>query len=295
MRVTDSLKYVVLNRDLSRIKQDIDSTQNKIASGKRITTPSDDPVSASSGIGLQAEKDMNDQYIRNLEKLKTLGGFYDTTVTGIHDLLTQAKEIAITQASSTMDATTRKSSAEQIKGIIEQLVTLGNTKVGNSYIFGGENSSVVPFKLNSDYSVTFNGSQNVSSIYIDRGTQESLSISGYQVFISDTNIFEGLKKLKDSLEANDPSKIKETLDDLEAALNKTQANIAHVGTYVAKIESYIDYKDVRNLDIDESLSEMMDVDIAQAITEFNTLSNAYEAMLYSMAKIQNLSVLNYLR
>jgi flagellin-like hook-associated protein FlgL len=39
---------------------------------------------------------------------------------------------------------------------------------------------------------------------------------------------------------------------------------------------------------------MMDVDIVQIVTEFNALSNAYEAMLYSMAKIQNLSVLNYL-
>lgn len=295
MRVTDSLKYAILNKNLTRIKQNIDAAQNKIASGKRITTPSDDPVAASSGIGLEAEKNMNNQYIRNLEKIKTLGGFYDTATTGIHDLLTKAKEIAITQASSTMDATTRMSSAEEIKGIIEQLVTIGNTKIGNSYIFGGEKGSVIPFTLNSDYSVTFNGSEDVSSVYIDKGTKEVSGISGHRVFISDTNIFEGLKKLKDSLEANDQSKIKETLNDLEASLNKTQANIAHVGTYVAKIESYIEYKDVRNLDIDESMSEMMDVDIAQAITEFNALSNAYEAMLYSMAKIQNLSVLNYLR
>jgi len=295
MRVTDSIKYAVLNKNLARIKQNIDATQNKIASGKRIVTPSDDPVASASGIGLESEKNMNSQYIRNLEKLKTLGGFYDTSITGIHDLLTKAKGIAITQASSTMDATTRKASAEQVKGIIEQLVTIGNTKIGNSYIFGGEKSSVVPFTLDSDYNVTFNGSEDVSSVYIDKNTKEDASISGHRVFISDTNIFEALKKLKDSLEANDQAKIQESLDDLESSLNKTQANIAHVGTYVAKIESYIEYKDVRSLDIEESLSKMMDIDIARAVTDFNALSNAYEAMLYSMAKVQNLSVLNYMR
>ncbi|HOV89823.1 MAG TPA: flagellar hook-associated protein FlgL [Syntrophorhabdaceae bacterium] len=295
MRITDSLKYAILNKNLARIKQQIDTTQNKIASGKRITTPSDDPVSASSGIGLEAEKNMNNQYIRNLERLKTLGGFYDTGITSIHDLLTKAKEIAITQASSTMDDKTRKSSAEEIKGIIEQLVTIGNTKIGNSYIFGGEKAGVVPFTLESDYAVTFNGSENVSSVYVDKGTKEASGISGYKVFISDNNIFDGLKKLKDGLEANDQSKIAKSLDDLEAALSKTQANISHVGTYVSKIQSYIEYKDTRNLDIDGSLSQMMDVDIAQAVTEFNALSTAYEAMLYSMAKIQNLSVLNYLQ
>lgn len=294
MRVTDRLKYAILNKNLARIKQNIDVAQNKIASGKRIIAPSDDPVAASSGIGLEAEKNMNSQYTRNLEKLKTLGGFYDTSVTGIHELLTKAKEIAITQASSTMDATTRRSSAEEIKGIIEQLVTIGNTKVGSSYIFGGEKAGEAPFTLDGDYNVTFNGTEDVSSIYIDKGTKEAAGISGYRVFISDSNIFDGLKKLKDALEANDASGIGETLDDLEAALSKTQANISHVGTYVSKIENYIEYKDVRNLDIDESLSQMMDVDIVQALTEFNALSNAYEAMLYSMAKIQNLSVLNYL-
>ncbi|MBP8626840.1 MAG: flagellar hook-associated protein FlgL [Syntrophorhabdales bacterium] len=294
MRVTDRLKYAILNKNLARIKQNIDVAQNKIASGKRIIAPSDDPVAASSGIGLEAEKNMNSQYTRNLEKLKTLGGFYDTSVTGIHELLTKAKEIAITQASSTMDATTRRSSAEEIKGIIEQLVTIGNTKVGSSYIFGGEKAGEAPFTLDGDYNVTFNGTEDVSSIYIDKGTKEAAGISGYRVFISDSNIFDGLKKLKDALEANDASGIGETLDDLEAALSKTQANISHVGTYVSKIENYIEYKDVRNLDIDESLSQMMDVDIAQVVTEFNALSNAYEAMLYSMAKIQNLSVLNYL-
>lgn len=294
MRVTDRLKYAILNKNLARIKQNIDVAQNKIASGKRIIAPSDDPVAASSGIGLEAEKNMNSQYTRNLEKLKTLGGFYDTSVTGIHELLTKAKEIAITQASGTMDATTRRSSAEEIKGIIEQLVTIGNTKVGSSYIFGGEKAGEAPFTLDGDYNVTFNGTEDVSSIYIDKGTKEAAGISGYRVFISDSNIFDGLKKLKDALEANDASGIGETLDDLEAALSKTQANISHVGTYVSKIENYIEYKDVRNLDIDESLSQMMDVDIAQVVTEFNALSNAYEAMLYSMAKIQNLSVLNYL-
>lgn len=294
MRVTDRLKYAILNKNLARIKQNIDVAQNKIASGKRIIAPSDDPVAASSGIGLEAEKNMNSQYTRNLEKLKTLGGFYDTSVIGIHELLIKAKEIAITQASSTMDATTRRSSAEEIKGIIEQLVTIGNTKVGSSYIFGGEKAGEAPFTLDGDYNVTFNGTEDVSSIYIDKGTKEAAGISGYRVFISDSNIFDGLKKLKDALEANDASGIGETLDDLEAALSKTQANISHVGTYVSKIENYIEYKDVRNLDIDESLSQMMDVDIAQVVTEFNALSNAYEAMLYSMAKIQNLSVLNYL-
>lgn len=295
MRVTDNLKYEIFTRNLTKIKELIDRTQNKIASGKKILTPSDDPVVASSGIGLEAEKAVIVQHERNLGKLKTLAGYYDTAITGINELLTKAKEVAVTQSSDTMDATTRRSSAEQIKGIIEQLVTIGNTKLGNTYIFAGEKTDTTPFTLNSDYTVTYNGTDEVPSIYIDRSTKENMGISGKRVFITDTNIFNVLKDLKDALETNDIDGIRASLNELESALDKTQTNLSYVGTYLSRIEDYILYKETQDLDIDETISNMLDVDIAQAVTDFNMLTNAYQAMLYSMGKIQELNVLNYLK
>ncbi|HPP05912.1 MAG TPA: flagellar hook-associated protein FlgL [Syntrophorhabdaceae bacterium] len=295
MRIADSLKYEIFTRNLSKIKELVDRTQNQIASGKKVLTPSDDPVAASSGIGLEVEKKINAQYERTLNKLKTLGGFYDTAITGIHDLLTKAKEIAITQASDTMDASTRRSSAEQVKGIIEQLVTIGNTKLGNTFIFGGEKTETTPFTLNDDYTVTYNGTVAVSSVYIDRATKEESGMSGDRVFISDTNIFTVLKGLKDALETNDVDGIKNALNGLDASLDKTETNLSFVGTFVSRIEDYTSYKETRDLDIDNVISSMLDVDITQAVTEFNALSNAYQALLYSMAKIQELNVLNYLK
>ncbi len=295
MRVTDSLKYETFTRNLSKIKGLVDTIQTKIASGKKVLSPSDDPVAFSSGIGLEVEKKMNLQYERALNKLKTLGGFYDTAITGIHDLLTKAKEIAITQASSTMDAATRKSSAEQIKGIIEQLVTIGNTKLGNTYIFGGEKTDLAPFTLNDDFTVTYTGTVDVSSVFIDRATKEESGISGSRVFISDTNIFTVLKDLKDALEENNVEGIKSSLDGLNASLEKTETNLSYIGTYASRIEDYISYKETRNLNIEEVISSMLDIDITQAVTEFNVLTNVYQAMLYSMAKIQEMNVLNYLK
>lgn len=295
MRVTDKVKFDAFKNNLSKIKSTIDMTQNKIASGKKILTPSDDPVSASVVVGFAAEKNQNIQFGRNLERLKTTGAFYQTSINSISDLLTRAKEIAVAQASDTMDASTRKSSSEEIKGIIERLVSIGNTKIGSSYIFGGKKSNTVPFSLDSDYKVTFNGTDDVSTIFVDRDTKEDAGISGDKVFISDTNIFDVLKTFKESLEKNDSSGIKSAMDDVEKSLEKTQINLAYVGTYTARIDKFIEYNETKNINITESLSNIMDVDMAQAVTDFNTLSSAYEAMLYTMSKIQSLSVLNYLR
>ncbi|MCX5807267.1 MAG: flagellar hook-associated protein FlgL [Proteobacteria bacterium] len=294
MRVTDKLRFDVFKNNLSSLKETLDKTQTRIASGKKILAPSDDPIAASAGVALEAEKNLNDRYKKNLEKLKTVGGFYDTSINSINDLLTRAKEISITQASDTMDASTRISANEEIKGIIEQLVTIGNTKVGNNYIFGGKKSNMKPFTIDADYNVTFNGSSDVDSIYVDKGTKEDAGISGQSVFISDTNVFTVLKNFSDALDGNDLTGIGEAIDNIDNSLEKTQTNLAHAGTYMARVENYIGYKETRDVDITESLSQMTDIDMTQAVTDFNTLSTAYEAMLYSMAKVQSLTILNYL-
>ena len=43
--------------------------------------------------------------------------------------------------------------AEELKEIIEHLVTLGNTKLTGTYIFGGKRANEAPFRLNKDYSI----------------------------------------------------------------------------------------------------------------------------------------------
>ena len=48
---------------------------------------------------------------------------------------------------STMDDTMQDSTSEEVKGIIEHLATVANTKLGNTYIFGGEQADSVPFQL----------------------------------------------------------------------------------------------------------------------------------------------------
>jgi flagellar hook-associated protein 3 FlgL len=295
MRVTDKVRFDVFKNNLSSMKETIDKTQTRIASGKKILAPSDDPVAASTGIELEAEKSLNDRYKKNLEKLKTVGGFYDTSINSMNDLLTRAKEISITQASDTMDASTRLSANEEIKGIIEQFVTIGNTKVGNSYIFGGKKSNIKPFTIDVDYNVTFNGSSDVDSVYIDKGTKEDAGMSGESVFISDTNIFTVLKDLSDALDGNDLTGIRSAIDTIDLTLDKTQTNLARAGTYMSRVENYIGHKETRDLNITESLSQAMDIDMTQAVTDFNSLSTAYEAMLYSMAKVQNLTIMNYLK
>jgi len=294
MRVTDKLRYDVFKRNLITIREEIDRTQTMIASGKKIVKPSDDPVAASVAMAFEVEKGINGQYTKNLERLHTVSCYYDTSLNTIHDLLIRAKEVAIAQASDTMNPSTRLSASEEIKGIIEQLVTIGNTKVGNTYIFGGKITDGIPFTMDDDYSVTFHGSSEVMEVYVDKRTTEKAGISGDQVFLSDTNIFNVLKDLKEALEGNDVEGIRESINAIDTSLDKAETNIAYAGTFSSALDRLIEAMNTRNNNIATTLSDILDADIEKVISDFNTLSTAYQALLYSMSRMQELSVLNYL-
>lgn len=295
MRISDRLRYEIFKRDLINVKSQIDRAQNMISSGMSVLKPSDNPVDFSVSLHFDSELKKQEQYERNISRLMMLGSYYDSAVNKIHELLTKAKEIAITQASDTMDASTRLSSSEEIKGIIEQLVSIGNTNVTGIYIFSGKALTTKPFDLNDDYSVTYNGTEDVMSVFTDTDVTEDLGISGHRIFISGTNMFSVLKDLKDALESNDLQGIRNSLDGLESALEKTETNMSYVGTYVAKLERAKDLLEVRRIETQKMRSEVREADLTKIISDFNALTLAYQTMLYAMAKIQELSILNYLR
>lgn len=293
MRISDRLRYEMFKSDLLRMKSHLDKFQAIVSSGKALLEPSDNPVDFSQSMRFDAELKRKEQYERNVSRLLLFGSYYDSALNKIHELLTKAKEIAISQASDTIDASTRLSSSEEIKGIIEQLVAIGNTNLSGMYIFSGRAIDRKPFELNDDYTVSYNGTEDVMKVAVEKEIEADLGMSGLRVL--DDDLFSTLKNLKDALESNDGEGIRESLDGLDRALRKTEANLAYVGTSVGKLERIIDLIKTRKTDIQVLQSEIQDADLTKVISDFNAMTLAYQTMLYAMAKIQELSILNYLR
>ncbi|MGD9579130.1 MAG: flagellar hook-associated protein FlgL, partial [Syntrophorhabdus sp.] len=185
MRITDRFKYDLFMYQFNSVKSSLDRVQEQIASQKKVNRPSDDPVAFSTYVSLNSESLLYEQLNRNIQRVTTFGKVYDTSFNTMGDLLTQAKEVAINHASGSMDDALRKTAISQIESIIEQLVTLGNTVVGDTYVFGGKQSTSAPFRLNPDYSVDFlvaEGSETANEIYVDRGSTAQYNISGIDAF-----------------------------------------------------------------------------------------------------------------
>jgi flagellin-like hook-associated protein FlgL len=148
----------------------------------------------------------------------------------------------------------------------------------------------------TDYSVTFQGSDDVPEVYVDGSTKEKLGMSGKNAFYDggSVSVFGALKELKDALENNDGDAIRTAEGSIDKVLDLTANNVAYIGTYSSTITMLTTQNATKGDLLTTTISDMVDADMIQLVTDFQTLSNAYEAATSSMAQIMKLSILNYL-
>lgn len=163
--------------------------EKKISTGKNINAPSDDPIVFARAVEYDSHLSLGIQFDDNLQRLKTLVGIYCASLTNIDSNLKQLSEMANTYG--TADTGLRLSYVEGLENIIEQLVTVGNTRLGAAYSFGGQQADSAPFHLNNDYSVSYNVSANAedaTTIYVDSDQLGKFGLSGREVFYGTSKI-----------------------------------------------------------------------------------------------------------
>jgi flagellin-like hook-associated protein FlgL len=192
MKISENMKYTVLQKSVNKVSQQLNDLQIKISTQKTVNTPSDDPIKFATSVAYDNELNINSQFSTSLQKLKTLVSMYDTCFTSVSDQLTNLFQFAGTFDS--MDEGLQESAVEQVKGVIEQLVTVANTKLGNAYIFGGQQADSAPFRLNNDYSVTYNvdaTAEDATRVYVGKSQTALYGISGRAAFYSSSKIAYG--------------------------------------------------------------------------------------------------------
>lgn len=125
--------------------------QEQISSGKRINRPSDDPVGMMEVLKFRTDIGLSGQYLSVMENAESFLNTADTVLGTVHNQLKTAKEQALQQAGGLATAETRKTAAIVIDNMVEQMIQLGNTRVGHRYLFSGQRSEAPALDANGDY------------------------------------------------------------------------------------------------------------------------------------------------
>jgi len=155
------------------------------------------------------------------------------------------------------------------------------------------------FYVNASAPGYYNGNGEELSVEIGKDTPFDYSISGESVFTDNgggnVDIFKVLNDLKNSLEANDPDGIAAQLDNLQKASEQVNENIARCGARMNRLE--IAENNMADLDFNltKLISNTEDADISEIATELAMKEIALKASYATASKIENLTILDFLK
>ena len=179
MRIADSMKYDQVRGNIGKNRTTMSELQNQASTQKRVTKPSDDPVAASRVLSSRIDFQGNKQYIKNLSYAKSFLDTTDQALADVSENLMRMKELAINQSNdASANDESRRVVATEVSQIFDQLVSIGNRKLGDRFIFGGFKTQDRPFDRDGQYY----GDQGEMMLHIDKATFLPMNIAGSRVF-----------------------------------------------------------------------------------------------------------------
>ncbi|SCM83655.1 Flagellar hook-associated protein 3 [uncultured Sporomusa sp.] len=221
MRVsTNMLSFnfmISLNKNLGRQNK----IQQQLSDGKALHRPSDDPVKTIRSLRFNINLKENEQYTQHVKDSISWMETTDGAMSDLSSLTIRAKELVVKSVSVNPDMAL-DAIANELDGIINQMIEIGNTKIGDRYVFAGQNDKIQPFQRRTvtaadgtqTEAVVYSGDTNKISMRIQPGSvtpsQDSVNLTGEDVFGFHT-ITENGKEIQTAQVLNDLIKVKEAL------------------------------------------------------------------------------------
>lgn len=144
MKVTSSFMYQTFLKDLNAHIEAMFKAQKQLTTGKRVLSPSDDPVAMQRIIKYRADISALDEYARLIDTAKIYNSSIESAINDLKGMVTKAKTYAVQGSTDTLSATDRLAIAREIDTLIQRSLDTINTKVSGRYIFGGFKGDVAP-------------------------------------------------------------------------------------------------------------------------------------------------------
>lgn len=309
MRISTSWSQQLSVNAMQNQQAGLNKTQLQISTGLKNLTPADDPVAGAKGLSLQAIIDQNTQYQENINVAKNGNALEDSTLNSIVDILQKARELAVQSLNTgTLTDADKKSIGQEVPEILGNILALAGTTTANGeYIFSGYKSKTAPFKedaTTTPKTYTYEGDVGQRFVQVSRDLQVATNDPGSDVFqYTDSagnpqNIFNTLSTFAHQLAnpnaATDQTVLTKVLNDLDGGLNQISDIRAKTGARLNVLDAQKAQNDQYTVELKSNLSDVQDVDYAEAISRMNQQQMVLQAAQQSYSKVQKLSLFDYL-
>ena len=183
MRIASSQVYQQGINNMIDVSRQLAKTQQQVSSGKRFSTPADDPVAASQVVQINQELALRDQYQKNIQQVSSQLGLEDSVLGQATDILQRIRELTVQAGDGALTAQDRASMATEINTRTEELMSLMNSRTASGeYLFAGSRGQTQPFQRNSAGEVVFQGDEKQRRVQVTASSSLAINDSGRGIF-----------------------------------------------------------------------------------------------------------------
>lgn len=297
MRVTTKITADNALHNIQRTREQLDKLNTKISSGLNINRPGDDPISTRQLLDLDAKLKQTAQYRSNIAKATIWQKMTDTALGGIASMVKQVRQLSSSIISGGSDPVIMNSAVAQFTALKKQIIDLGNTQLGDQYLFGGFETRQPPFTTADN---AYHGTTDGLQVEINQNSPLQLNIPGDQLLLGtgsygSVDILTELDNLITATAANDVAGIQTAATALDNGAKQINSAIVDVAGKMVRLDSMDKLLNNNKNALETIVSGIQNVDYAKAATELSQQQTALEAALSATAKVANLSLLDYLK
>lgn len=296
MRVTPSITADNALRNLQKGRTLLARTQEQIASGSVINRPSDDPITTRQLLEMENKLEKGEQYLSNINKGNIWLNMTETALTGMADVISRARKVAANIGNGSTDQTVRDNAVAQLSELKKQLIDLGNTQLGDQYLFAGFKTDTPPFTTADN---TYHGTSDDIAVEIDQNSQLAINLTGDSLLkgtgsFGSVDVLSTLDDLITAIGANNATDIKTAAAELDGASSQITNARSAVAGKMLRMESAETMITSNQATLKGIIADTQGVDYVEAAVTLNMQQTAFEAALSATSKITQLSLLDYL-
>jgi len=272
-----------LQGNLSRMQ----TMQQQLSSGRRVSQPSDDPSATVSSMTLRSRRQADEQYLRNMDTASGRLTVTDNALTSLSDRLREFRNLIVTSRNGALGQESQVGIAANMNAIRDEVLDLYNTTYLDRPIFGGTIQGVTAVDAGGSYQ----GDDQPIQVRISTDALVRIDVTGHDAG-ADT-VPTALTAIAQNVTTSGATDA--DLDLLDSAISTVAQALGDVGARSARVSQTHDLVDSHRLDLTSRISVNEDVDMPEAMMNLSAQQVGYQAALQSAAKIQQTSLVDFLK
>lgn len=303
MRVSTAYYYETSTMALMDKQSALHKTQQQLDTGRRIVTPSDDPIGATHAIQTSQAVSESATKLNNISVAKGYVEAENNLLGAVREIINNARTVAANSKDHTANSQERTNLKNYLTQLYDSLVGYANERDSEgNYVFSGYAGSTKPFD-NTVVPANYTGDNGQRSIAITSSRNIPVSDSGAAVFSVGTvnDPFVTINQLISDLDPTTGLTGSAFDTAVETAFQRLSASVTNVENINAQVGARMQELDIAekiqrqfNLQHQNELARVENVDMQQAAVLLKMQQTTLEASQQAFVKTSNLNLFNFI-